>query len=60
MSQQKSDFIITNYDNFKDASLFIKQYFEAEKKMKDILHLLKVVIGLLIPWKLRKTKMKSK
>ena len=36
MSQQKSDFIITNYDNFKDASLFIKQYFEAEKRMKDI------------------------
>ena len=36
MSQQKNDFIITNYDNFKDASLFIKQYFEAEKRMKDI------------------------
>ncbi len=36
MTQKKSDFIITNYDNFKDASLFIKQYFEAEKRMKDI------------------------
>ena len=36
MTQKTSDFIITNYDNFKDASLFIKQYFEAEKRMKDI------------------------
>lgn len=27
---------ITNYDNFKDASVFIKQYFEAEKRMKEI------------------------
>ena len=27
---------ITNYDNFKDASVFIKEYFEAEKRMKEI------------------------
>lgn len=27
---------ITNYDNFKDASVFIKEYFEAERRMKEI------------------------
>jgi len=27
---------ITNYDNFKDASVFIREYFEAEKRMKEI------------------------
>jgi hypothetical protein len=27
---------ITNYDNFKDASVFIREYFEAERRMKEI------------------------
>ena len=28
--------VVTNYDNFKDATFFIEQYFEAEKRMKNI------------------------
>lgn len=33
---RESKLRVTNYDNFKDASLFIEEYFEAEKRMKEI------------------------
>jgi len=33
---KQSKLVVTNYDNFKDASVFIKEYFEAEKRMKEI------------------------
>ena len=33
---RESKLRVTNYDNFKDASVFIEEYFEAEKRMKEI------------------------
>ena len=43
MGFMKEKLVVTNYDNFKNANFFIKQYFHAQEMLKEVEEFLKTV-----------------